>query len=250
MDQSSTNQSTADTLSQTGKSVLNQLSHLFDLTKKFLNNPVETWTEIKSADQDVPTLIKQIGLYVVCLPALCTFIGLWIVGYDIPMVGTVRYSFGEAFQNQIVNVIVGLIMLFVSATIIEKVSGRFSGGLTKSSSLALLIYSMLPGMWAGVLGVWPGMLSGMLALAAGIFGLTLFARGATILGTVKEEERWKFTGCSILFTFLAAIVISLCLSIFKPTIAEPDFNINLPDGNKISSQDLEDFAKKYGQEVK
>jgi hypothetical protein len=157
-------------------------------------------------------LIKGYAAPLAAIPAVCSFIGMTVVGIPIPLVGTVRSGVGQALSNAVVSWVFGLIGVYVAALIIEKLAPTFQSSGNTAQALKLVAYASTP-MWvAGVLQLIPAL--AVVMIIAGLYGIYLFYLGLPPVMRTPPEKVIPY----MLVAAVIMIVLSLVVGIVTSAI--------------------------------
>src|SRR5437867_2093282 len=86
-----------------------------------LTRPASEWPVIAAEPSDVAGLYKNYIALLAAIPAVCTFLGLMVVG--VPFVGS--YGFSAALVAGIMSYVSALASVYIAALIIEKLAPNF-----------------------------------------------------------------------------------------------------------------------------
>src|SRR5206468_3215326 len=140
-----------------------------------LTKPKQERPVIAGESTDVATLYKEYIVLLAAVPAICSFIGMTVIGIPIPFFGTYRASVGTGLTNLGVRYILSLAAAYVAAFIIEKLAPTFRSSGSTVQALKLVAYASTPAWVAGVVGLFPPL--AVLGILAGLYGIYLFYLG-------------------------------------------------------------------------
>jgi hypothetical protein len=141
------------------------------------------------------------------IPAVCGLIGMAIVGISIPVVGTLRISFGSALIFAAITYLMAFVTVYVLALIVDALAPTFKATRNLENALKLVVYSYTPVWLVGVFLLIPG-LSFLMIL--GIYGLYLMWLGLPVLMKVPQNDNTTIG-------YFAAIII--CAIVIRYVIA-------------------------------
>lgn len=175
--------------------------------------PKEEWMAIKEESTSVSQLFTSYAMIVAAIPALSQFIGLAILGRQIPFRGTVRYGFGTAFFYAIFSYIATLIAAYILGIVINALASSFSSKQDQVSAMKLSVYSMTAAWVAGILHIIP--LLGMLVWLGFLYTLYILYLGfsAELMDTPKDKVLAYF-----LVSFAVALAVTIVLNLILGTI--------------------------------
>ena len=184
-----------------------------DLVSKVQNlilKPRESWIAIKTEDTPVKDLFTSYAVILAAIPAIAHFIGLGMVGRNIPFVGWYRYSLGSAFLYMILSYAFSLLSVYIVGFIINALASTFNSTPNLNKAMALAVYSMTPYWVAGVLYIVPYL--GILVMLAGLYGLYVLYLGfAEGMLETPQEKVLPFFIVSLVVTIVILIIISIIL---------------------------------------
>ena len=140
-----------------------------------LTKPKQEWPVIASEATDVVTLYKEYIVLLAAVPAICSFIGMTVIGVPVPFFGTMRVGVASGLTSLIVRYVLSLASVYAAAFIIEKLAPTFQSRGDTIQALKLVAYASTPAWVAGVLGLFPPLVA--LGILAGLYGVYLFYLG-------------------------------------------------------------------------
>ena len=140
-----------------------------------LTKPKQEWPVIAGEATDAATLYKEYIVLLAAVPAICSFIGMTVIGVPVPFFGTVRVSVASGLTSLVVRYILSLAAAYAAAFIIEKLAPTFQSSGSTVQALKLVAYASTPAWVAGVLGLFPPL--ALLGILAGLYGVYLFYLG-------------------------------------------------------------------------
>src|SRR6476659_3944472 len=129
-----------------------------DLTTRatnILTKPAAEWPVIASESAAPMELITSYAAPLSAIPVICGFIGLSIVGISVPFGGTVRTGIASGLVGAVVGFILGIVGIYVSAIIIEKLAPTFNSKGDTTQALKLVVFASTPVWIAGILRIIP-----------------------------------------------------------------------------------------------
>ena len=88
-----------------------------------LTKPKLEWPVIAGEPTDVATLYKDYIVLLAAVPAICSFIGMTVIGVPVPFFGTYRVSVTSGLTSLVVRYILSLAAAYAAAFIIERAVG-------------------------------------------------------------------------------------------------------------------------------
>jgi Yip1 domain len=181
-----------------------------DLTTRatnILTKPAAEWPVIAGESTTPMDLITNYAAPLSAIPAICAFIGMSIVGVSLPLMGTIRTGLVPGLAGAVVRFVLGLVGVYVSAIIIEKLAPTFQSKGDTTQALKLVVYASTP-MWiAGVLQIIPAL--GLLAILAALYAVYLFYLGLPPLMHTPADKVIPYMVVAAIVIF----VINLCFGI-------------------------------------
>jgi hypothetical protein len=163
-----------------------------------LTKPAAEWAVIAAESTTPMELITSYAAPLSAIPAICSFIGLSIVGVTIPLMGTIRSGIAAGLASAVVRFVLGLVAVYVSAIIIEKLAPTFQSKGDTTQALKLVVFASTPIWLAGIFQIVPAL--GVLAILAGLYAIYLFYLGLpAVMHTPPDKV--------ISYMVLAALVI-------------------------------------------
>ncbi len=186
--------------------------NLVERVKAILLTPKTEWATIEGEPGDPQYLFTNYVAILAAIPAVCHFIGMSLVGVNMPMVGTFRVGIGAGLAGAIVYYVLAFVMVYVMALIVDGLAPTFGGQKSQPSALKLAVYSMTPVWLVGVFSLIPGLsILGIL----GLYGLYLFWLGAPALMKTPEDKSIAYTAAVV----VCGIVISVIVGAIVAAIA-------------------------------
>jgi hypothetical protein len=187
---------------------------LVDRVKNIVFHPDQEWPIIASEPSSASALFSGYVIPLAAIPAIASFIGLALVGVNIPFVGTYRTPIVSALGQSVASFILSLIGIFVLSLVIDALAPKFDGRQNRLAALKVTAYAATPGFVAGILSIFPGPLA-FVQLFAGLYGIYLIYTGLPVLMHVSKERSIAYTLVVIIVAFLVAIVTSMILAPFR-----------------------------------
>jgi hypothetical protein len=167
-----------------------------------LTRPAAEWPVIAAEPSDVSSLYTNYIVLLAAIPAVCTFLGLTIIG--VPFFG--GYGFSAALVAGIMSYVGTLASVYIAALIIEKLAPNFDSRGDTAQALKLVAYASTPVWVAGVLHLVP--LLGVLIILAALYAVYLFYLGLTPVMKTPSDKVLPY----MIVSAIVVIVVSVCLS--------------------------------------
>jgi hypothetical protein len=140
-----------------------------------LTKPAAEWPVIAAERAAPMDLISSYAAPLSAISAICGFIGLSIIGVSMPLMGTFRAGIGSGLASAVVRFVLGLVGIYVSAIIIEKLAPTFQSKGDTTQAMKLVVFASTPVWVAGVLQIIPAL--GVLVILAALYAVYLFYLG-------------------------------------------------------------------------
>jgi len=173
-----------------------------------LTKPAVEWPVIAAEPSDVASLYSNYILLLAAIPAVCTFLGLLVIG--VPLLGT--YGLSAALVAGVMSYLSALASVYIAAFIIEKLAPNFDSRGDTVQALKLVAYASTPVWIAGVLHLVP--LLGVLIIVAVLYAIYLFYLG---LAPVMKTPQDKVVPYMVV-SAIVVIVVSVCISFLLTAI--------------------------------
>ncbi|MEE8637630.1 MAG: Yip1 family protein [Candidatus Margulisiibacteriota bacterium] len=179
-------------------------------------NPRGTWQVVKSEAIDIKQLFVNYAAPLALIPAVCSLIGITLIGIRMPGGNVVRAPFVEALIGGAVGFVLHLAGILIGGWAVKLLAPLFNSKPDLNSAIKIVVYSMTPVWLAGIFSILPGL--GILSIL-GLYGIYLLALSLpVILETPPNKVVWYTVSI-----VLASIVISIILSIVMVPVYGPMF---------------------------
>ncbi|MBI5699946.1 YIP1 family protein [Candidatus Saganbacteria bacterium] len=177
---------------------------IFDRAREILLFPKEAWEKIKLEEiKDWKTII----IYPVVLAlfsAAAFFIGYFIVGVRIGVVGYYRMSAIDAFFSAVVFFFLALLGVVVTGFIILFLASYFLAEGDFFAALKLSVYSATAPILASAFNIIPGL---KILEILGLYGAYLLYAGIPLLMKAPHDKEQQFIFTSIIFAVVMVLLI-------------------------------------------
>jgi hypothetical protein len=141
--------------------------------KGILLNPSTEWRAVEPEPGNASYLFRNYVEILAAIPAVCSFIGMSIVGVNMPMFGTYRVGILAGIVSAILRYLLSFVMVYMMAYIVDALAATFEGQKNLPDALKLAVYAMTPVWLAGVFSLIPSLR--MLGIL-GLYSLYLVVR--------------------------------------------------------------------------
>src|SRR5712671_6558406 len=105
-----------------------------------LTKPAAEWSVIAAESTTPMDLITSYAAPLSAIAAICGFIGLSIVGIAMPLMGTIRVGMMSGLASAVIRFVLGLVGIYVSAIIIEKLAPTFQSKGDTTQAMKLVVF--------------------------------------------------------------------------------------------------------------
>lgn len=224
--------------------------NVIERAKSILLKPAETWPVIDAEPATVASIYKDWLVIMAAIPAVCTFIGLSIIG-----AGMFGYGFRVpilyGLESMVLRYVLSLAVAFVMALIVDALAPSFGGTKNQVSALKVVAYGGTASYVAGVFSILPAL--GLLGIIAACYSIYLIYLGLPVLMKCPKDKAGGYTAVVIIVGIVAAIIIGALSAVFMPGRgmmfggghAGSAFSIKTPDGEvNIDAAALDATAKR------
>lgn len=178
---------------------------LVDRVKNILITPQSEWDRIAGEPANVSKLYTGYVLPLVALAAICSFIGLSLIGASAFGV-TYRVPLVTGVVGVVLQVVMGLVGVYVLAMITNALAPTFGSQQDMGQAHKLAAYGSTAGFLAGVFSIFPPL--AILGIV-GLYSLVLIYLGLPRLMKTPEDKRIGYFVTIIIVTIVLWIVIGV-----------------------------------------
>ena len=178
-----------------------------------LTKPAAEWPAIAAEATTPADLITTYAVPLSAIPAVCSFIGLSIVGMSLPLVGTIRTPIVSGLTSAVVRFVLGIVGLYVSAIIIEKLAPTFQSKGDTTQALKLVVFASTPVWIAGILQIIPAL--GLLVILAALYAVYLFYLGLPSVMRTPGDKVIPY----MVVAAIVIIVINFCFGLVAAAVS-------------------------------
>lgn len=172
-----------------------------------LTTPADEWRKIQSEPADVASLLRGYAAPLAAIPAICQFIGMSLVGVNVPFLGTVRTGAVRGFAGAVVSWVLSLVGAWIAAVVVEKLAPKFQSRGDTAQALTLVVYAMTPVWVAGVLYLIPAL--SVLTIIAALYAVYLFYLGLPVVMTTPSGQVVPYMVVSAIVIIVVSIVLGM-----------------------------------------
>ena len=182
---------------------------LVDRVKNILLTPKTEWPVIEPEPTTAAQLYTGYAMPLMGLIAVISFIHMSIIGYSFGF-GTYRTPLISGLVSLVFQFVMGLVMLFVFALIIDGLAPTFAGRRDRRQALKVAAYSCTPAAAGAVFGLLP-YLGPLLGLIAAIYGIYVLYLGLPILMNSPKDKAVGYTAAVIICGIVLGIILSIVI---------------------------------------
>ncbi len=182
--------------------------------KNLLLAPREEWPAIAGQPASPAGLYTQHVAPLAAIGPVCGFIGLSLIGIDLPLIGHYHAPIITGVIQAAVSFVLALVGVFVLAAIVNALAPRFSAEPDQAQALKLAAYAATPAWLGGVFRLLPALAP--LALLLALYSLYLLYLGLPALMKAPPEKAGVYTIAVIVAALVVAIVVGLVTSAIVP----------------------------------
>ena len=186
------------------------IAKIIERVKGIVLSPKTEWDKIAAETTDVKSLYINYAMILAAIPAVCGLIGSTLIGFSLPIVGTIRTPIAAALVQLVLTYVLGLAIIYAVSLIVNALAPTFDGQKDPVQALKLIVYASTPVWLAGVFSLVP-MLS-VLGVIAGLYGLYLLYIGLAPLMKNPQEKSIGYTALIIVCYFVLAIVMGVVVA--------------------------------------
>lgn len=222
---------------------------LLSRVKNILLAPRSEWPIIAAESDSVGGLYTRYILPVAAAPAVAGFLKSVLVGASVPMMGTIRVGVGVGLATMVVQYLVGLLMVYVLALIVNGLAPTFGGQKDSLQALKTTAYASTASWIGGVLILVPW-LGWLLALAGSVYAVYLLYLGLPQTMRCPPERAVPYTVVTVICAIILGLIVS-AISARMLGVGHHGADIEISSGDSTVKIDtdsalgkLEDWSKK------
>lgn len=195
--------------------------NIVERIKGILLKPREEWQTIAGETAPIAELYKSYIIVLAAIGPVASFIGMSLVGINLPFAGTSRIPITTGIAYAVVQYSLTLVGVYILALIIDALAHTFSGEKNINQAFKLATYSYTPGWLVGIFALIPVL--GFLGIL-GLYGLYLLYVGLPVLMKSPKE---KSIGYTIAVIIAAIIIFTVTGAISRVFISYPTPNMTM-----------------------
>ena len=229
---------------------INAPPSLIDRVKNILLKPKEEWLRIEAEPATIGGIYTSYIIPVAAVPAVATFIGLFLVG--LPFLGRMPLSF--ALSTAVTQYVMSLVGVFILGLIIDWLAPTFGAVKNPLNAFKVAAYSYTAAWLAGIFAIIPSL--GILSIV-GLYSLYLLYLGLPVLMKAPADKAVSYTAVVVIAGIVLAIIIGAITAPVAGLFGGSPYatpalsgNVNLPGGGSVDLGKLEEAAKQMEASAK
>jgi Yip1 domain len=178
-------------------------------------NPAATWPVIEAEQHDAKSLFVPYLLILAAIPAVCSFIGLSLVG-----IGGFGFNFripiASGLAMMITTYILSLVMTFGMGWLTSVLAPTFGGQSNLVQGLKLAVFGGTPMMLAGVFNVLPAL--SIIGLLVALYSLYVMYLGLPVLMKNPKEKTIVYMVVLIIASIISGVLLGMVSRAFTPSM--------------------------------
>jgi hypothetical protein len=184
---------------------------LVDRVKGILMSPRAEWQVIDAEPATVSSLYAGYIAPLSLIPAVCSAIGMALIGVSIPFVGgTYKTPMGSALTSAAVMYVFGLVAVFIVALIIDALAPTFAGTKNQVQALKVVAYSYTASWVGGVFSLIPGLR--WVGFIFALYSLYLLYLGLPVLMKSPADKALGYTVVVIICAIIVMAVVGIAIA--------------------------------------
>lgn len=180
---------------------------LKDRAINIITRPKTEWPVIEAEATNVGKLYREYIAILAIIPAVCSFIGMSVIGISVPLIGFVRIGIVKGLANAIVTYVLTLVGVYISALVIDKLAPSFESRSDQLQALKLVAYASTPVWIGGVLNIIPAL--AVLGIIVGLYAIYLFYLGLPVLMKTPPAKVIPYMVVAAVVIIVVSVVVGL-----------------------------------------
>lgn len=174
---------------------------------KILKDPKGEWPVIALESTTTEKLYSSYIAPLAAIPVIANFIGSTIIGLSLPFIGTYRVPFFRGVVGAFVAYVVGLVMVYVAAIIVDRLAVTFESTPNQLQALKLVAYSYTASWVAGIFLLIPAL--SPISILGALYSIYLFYTGLPVLMKTPQSKVIPYMAVFVLVMIVMAFVLGL-----------------------------------------
>lgn len=189
---------------------------IVERAKAITLNPAATWPVIDAEKHDAKSLFVPYLLILAAIPAVCSFIGLSLVGIG-GFGFNFRIPFASGLAMMITTYILSIIMTFGMGWLASVLAPTFGGKSDLVQGLKLAVFGGTPMMLAGIFNILPAL--SIVGLLVALYSLYVIYLGLPMLMKNPQGKTIPYMVVLIIASIVSGVVLSMVTSAFTPSMS-------------------------------
>jgi hypothetical protein len=186
------------------------MNKLVARVKAILMSPKTEWPLIAAEPTTVADLYKNYIAILAAIPVIAGFIKGSLIGYGAFGLHY-RTPIGAGIASAIISYVLGLVLVYVVALIVEALAPTFGAQKDRVQALKTVAYAYTASWVAGVALIIPG-IGWLVALAGAIYGVYLLYLGLPFTMKAPQEKAGGYTAVTVIITIVLGWIVGLIVA--------------------------------------
>lgn len=211
--------------------------NVVERAKAILLQPAQTWPVIDAEPATVQSIYKDWLIIMAAIPAVCTFIGMSLVGASVFGI-SIRTPIVAGAVQMVVSYGLSLAMAFVMSLIVDALAPSFGAAKNPVGALKVVAYGSTAAYVAGIFSLLP--MLGMLGILVALYSVYLFYLGLPAVMKCPQDKAVGYTAVVVIVAIVLSIVVGVIAGMFTGFGALSSarhagaFSMKGPDGSEVT----------------
>lgn len=180
--------------------------------KAILLSPRTEWPVIAAESRSARDIYLGYVAPLAAIGAIASFIGSTVVGFTVPLLGTVRVPIVAGLVSALVYYALTFAMVFLVSVIVDALAPTFGAQKDPLRALKVTAYSFTAGWVAAIVGIVP--MLGFVAIIGALYGLYLLYLGLPVLMRSPPDKSVGYTVVVVICAIVVAILVNVVTGLF------------------------------------
>jgi hypothetical protein len=180
--------------------------------KGILLSPRTEWPVIAAEPRSARDIYLGYVAPLAAIGAIASFIGTTMIGFTVPMLGTVRVPIVAGLVSALVYYALTFAMVFLVSVIVDALAPTFGAQKDPLRALKVTAYSFTAGWVAAIVGIIPVL--GIVALIGALYGLYLLYLGLPVLMKSPPDKSVGYTVVVVICAIVVGILVNVVTGLF------------------------------------
>ncbi len=186
------------------------MNKLVARVKAILMSPRTEWPLIAAEPTTVADLYKNYIAILAAIPVIAGFIKGSLIGYGAFGIHY-RTPIGAGIASAIISYLLGLVLVYVVALIVEALAPTFGAQKDRLQALKTVAYAYTASWVAGIALIIPG-IGWLVAIAGAIYGIYLLYLGLPFTMKAPQEKAGGYTAVTVIITIVLGWIVGLIVA--------------------------------------